>query len=179
MFTAPSFLLFFCVGKICQGLSNGDPIDLDGAVKRDDKALTTVDDARLDQVGALGLYLDDHVRRLDLKALCLHHVAHEQLCILTGGFLIVLLEVGELFIRDAAVRQDGLYFILVQDQGLRIFLELMFFDHFGQLLVNVLYDLQITGVLQSLLNDGVEGLLLASCREGQGTAENGVHKTVL
>lgn len=50
------------------GSPYGDTVDFDIAIQLDDEALSAVDQLRVDEIRALRIDLDDHIRCLDLKA---------------------------------------------------------------------------------------------------------------
>ena len=68
-----------------------DAVDLYAVVGADEKILDPADDAGLDKVGALGVYLNGDVRRFELELLCVDEVRRTKCSV--GAKVLVKLDV--------------------------------------------------------------------------------------
>ena len=128
----------------------GDAVDFDSAVQLDDKALSAVDQFRVDEICALGIDLNDHIRRLYFEAARIVDIGHHDGSIFSGHCIKALVEELHAVIRHTAAGENGLHFILIQYHGFGIFL--MFLGNLIHFLMNVLYRFDIAGVAQCLFH---------------------------
>ncbi len=87
----------------------------------------------------------------------------------------MLVEIRKTFVGYSAVCQNGFYFIFIQCQGLRRFF--VFFRQFVELVMNVFHHFYAAVFSQGIFYNGLKCFHLSPCGHGEGTAQQGFHKT--
>ena len=77
------FFRFFPVPA--SGSPDGDAVDFDITVQLDNETLSAVDQLRVDEIRALRIDLNDHIRCLDLETAGIIDIAHHESRVLSGS----------------------------------------------------------------------------------------------
>ena len=116
----------------------------------DEKVFDAADDARLDKVGALGVYLNGHIGRFELELLCVDEVRGTKCSV--GPKVLVKLDVEfrQLRFLHAAGGKNVRYLLPADNERLVGFELLVRLNVLPQLLVHLLHQRQAARILQRL-----------------------------
>ena len=141
----------------------------------DNKALSAVNDAGFNEIGAVGFYLDNDVRCLDVELLGVGDVAGKKWEVLFSCALcVVLVKVSKSFLRYAAVLKELLNIFFAKLKWLRIIH--VVFDHLIKIVMNVLHDVVISILTDSILNNRIKDIFLLRRRNRSSSAKHCLDK---
>ena len=93
---------------------NGNAVHFNMIVDFDDETAFAVNLQSIDQIRTFRIHLYDNIGGLYLEGADVCHIVHKERGIFSGGCIIELIEISQLFFTDAALFKQVLYLMLVK-----------------------------------------------------------------
>jgi len=135
-------------------------VDLDLFLGADKYILFTVDDSCFNKVGTLGIYLDHNVGCFQLEASRLYYASGTYLLLIPHILRKFLFKSLNSRLINTARGKDLGELFSIHKQRLFLLLLLVYLYHIVYLIMQSLYNVQVTSVAYRALKNRIEGLLL-------------------